>query len=100
MLFPVNQIFGGKGVEERLLQVLFVDGVAAGPGLLRAELRRRGRLAVIVGKGGVNPVGVVKNDAFRVGVPAGEDGVAGMGFARFMQLREAGSEKKDKECCD
>lgn len=47
VFFPVNQVFGGKGIQKNLS-------------------------FIYVRPGGVNPVAIVKNSPFGVGIPAGE----------------------------
>jgi len=49
---PVDEVGGGEGIEEDLF-------------------------IVFIGVGGIDPVGVAEDGGFGVGVPAGEDGVAG-----------------------
>lgn len=57
VLLPMDEIGGGEGVEEDLV-------------------------VIFCGIRGIDPVGMTEDSGFGVGVPAGEEGVAGGGGRR------------------
>ena len=75
VLCPVDEVGGGEGVEEDLF-------------------------VVFIGVGGVDPIGVVEDRGFGVGVPAGEDWVAGgLGGGGCGEAKEGGGEDEFSHSC-